>query len=57
MCTTPFGFRNGIVVPIGSPVASFDVGYTKRPPRGSYIQSLFISLDGEHIEQLGGGDR
>jgi hypothetical protein len=36
-------------------IASFDVGYTKRPPRGSYIQSLFMSLDGEHIEQLGGG--
>ena len=36
-------------------IASFDVGYTKRPPRGSYIQSLFMSLDGEHIQQLGGG--
>jgi len=36
-------------------IASFDVGYTKRLPRGSYIQSLFMSLDGEHIQQLGGG--
>ena len=36
-------------------IASFDVGYTKRPRRGSYIQSLFVSLDGEHIQQLGGG--
>jgi Carbohydrate family 9 binding domain-like/Domain of unknown function (DUF5916) len=36
-------------------IASFDVGYTKRPPRGSYIQSLFMSLDGERIDQIGGG--
>jgi len=36
-------------------VASFDVGYTHRPPRGSYLQSLFTSLDGERVEQIGGG--
>jgi hypothetical protein len=36
-------------------ITSFDVGYTKRPPRGSYIQSLFMSLDGEQIDQIGGG--
>ena len=36
-------------------VASFDVGYTHRPPRGSYVQSVFTSLDGERVEQIGGG--
>jgi len=36
-------------------VASFDVGYTYRPPRGSYLQSVFTSLDGERVELLTGG--
>ena len=36
-------------------VASFDVGYTHRRPRGSYLQSIFTSLDGERIDQLDGG--
>jgi hypothetical protein len=36
-------------------VASFDVGYTHRPPRGSYLQSVFVSLDGERVDELGGG--
>ena len=36
-------------------VASFDVGYTHRPPRGSYLQSVFFSADGERIDHLDGG--
>jgi hypothetical protein len=36
-------------------VGSFDLGYTYRRPRGSYLQSIFFSLDGEHVEQLDGG--
>jgi hypothetical protein len=36
-------------------VASFDTGYTYRPARGSYLQSVFVSLDGERIEQIGAG--
>jgi hypothetical protein len=36
-------------------VGSFDVGYTYRPPRGSYVQSVFTSLDGERVEEIGGG--
>jgi hypothetical protein len=44
----------GFVDRIGVDVASFDVGYTHRPPRGAYIQSLFISMDGERVEQIGG---
>jgi hypothetical protein len=35
-------------------VGSFDVGYTHRPPRGSYVQSIFTSLDGERVEEIGG---
>ena len=44
----------GFVDRVGVDVASFDVGYTHRPPRGSYVQSLFISMDGERVEQIGG---
>ncbi len=44
----------GFVDRVGVDVASFDVGYTHRPPRGSYVQSLFVSLDGERVEQIGG---
>ena len=32
--------------------ASFDVGYTYRRPRGSYLQSVLISLDGERVTRL-----
>jgi hypothetical protein len=35
-------------------VASFDLGYTHRRPRGSYLQSVFMSLDGERVETLDG---
>ena len=45
----------GFVDRVGVDVTSFDVGYTHRPPRGSYVQSLFTSLDGERVDQLGGG--
>jgi hypothetical protein len=44
----------GFVDRIGVDVASFDVGYTHRPPRGSYVQTLFVSMDGERVEQIGG---
>ena len=44
----------GFVDRVGVDVASFDVGYTHRPPRGSYVQSLFMSMDGERVEQIGG---
>jgi hypothetical protein len=33
---------------------SFDVGYTHRPPRGAYIQTLLTSLDGERVDLLDG---
>ena len=36
-------------------LASFDVGYTHRLPRGSYLQSIFGSIDGERVQQLDGG--
>jgi hypothetical protein len=45
----------GFVDRVGVDVASFDVGYTHRPPRGSYVQSMLVSMDGEHIEQIDGG--
>jgi Domain of unknown function (DUF5916)/Carbohydrate family 9 binding domain-like len=35
-------------------VSTFDVGYTHRLPRGSYLQSVFTSLDGEYVESLDG---
>ena len=44
----------GFVDRVGVDVASFDVGYTHRPPRGAYVQSLFTSMDGERVEQIGG---
>jgi hypothetical protein len=44
----------GFVDRVGVDVASFDVGYTHRPPRGAYVQSLFVSMDGERVEQIGG---
>jgi hypothetical protein len=44
----------GFVDRVGVEVASFDVGYTHRPPRGSYVQSLFMSMDGERVEHIGG---
>jgi hypothetical protein len=36
-------------------LSSFDVGYTYRRPRGSYLQSAFFSLDGEVVRLLDGG--
>src|SRR5690606_32070431 len=34
---------------------SFDVGYTYRPGRGAYVQSVFWSLDGERVDLIDGG--
>jgi hypothetical protein len=45
----------GFVDRVNVNVASFDVGYTHRPPRGSYLQSVFMSMDGERVQQIGGG--
>jgi hypothetical protein len=44
----------GFVDRVGVDVASFDLGYTHRPPRGAYVQSMFVSMDGERVEQIGG---
>jgi hypothetical protein len=45
------GFLNRAAVRVGT----FDLGYTHRTPRGSNLQSAFVSLDSERVDELGGG--